>query len=106
MSGGVQTWMSALSDRFDGVALLNAYLPGELPFELTDRLMHRNAHPPCTDFYAARRMASLPTWWLAKCGDLVPIWRAVRAVVRMRSARLLMIGETEPWTRYAREGYL
>jgi hypothetical protein len=97
MSGGVQPWMLRLAERCEHIALINAYLPGALPFGLTDRLMHRNAHPSCTDFFAHRRMQGVPIHWMRSVEAFGPVWRAWQAVHRLGQARLLQIGETEPW---------
>lgn len=97
MSGGVQESMLKEAHAWKYVSLVNPYLTGELPADLADLFLVRNAHPACTDFYAARRMAQAPTARLHRPFDLLPIWRAQRAVARMSAARILMIGETEPW---------
>lgn len=97
MSGAVQPWMLALAGQLEHVALANAYLPGFLAPALAAQLLERNAHPACTDFYAHRRLAGRPAAWLATDGELAAFARAVVAVQRLRTARFLKIGETEPW---------
>ncbi|HEY9250219.1 MAG TPA: hypothetical protein VIO38_13850, partial [Rariglobus sp.] len=64
LSGGVQPTLVNLSARLRHAALANAYLPGFLPAELGSRLLHRNAHPACTDFFAHARLAGRPARWL------------------------------------------
>jgi L-fucose isomerase-like protein len=97
LSGGVQPALITLAARLAHVALANAYLPGFLPAEYTSALLHRNAHPACTDFFAHARLGGRPARWLASLDDLHTYAQAHAAVAALRSARILRIGETEPW---------
>lgn len=97
LSGAVQPWMVALAQSLAHVGLANAYLPGFLPPPLAAELLDRNAHPACTDFYAHCRRAGRPAHWLATVAEVHALGRANQAVARLRQARILKIGETEPW---------
>lgn len=97
MSGGVQPWMVDLARSLRHVGLANAYLPGFLTPALGAELLDRNAHPACTDFFAFQRRAGRPARWLATVEELHTWGRANQAVQRLRAARILKIGETEPW---------
>jgi hypothetical protein len=97
LSGAVQPWLVELGDALAHVALANAYLPGFLAPALSGRLLERNAHPACTDFYAHRRRHGRPARWLGTLGELHRFAAAHQAVARLRAARFLKIGETEPW---------
>lgn len=97
LSGAVQPWMVELAEELAQVALANAYLPGFLEPEFCAQLLERNAHPACTDFYAHRRRHGRPAIWLGTRGELHRLARANQAVGRLRAARILKIGETEPW---------
>lgn len=97
MSGAVQPWMLSLAGQLGHAALANVYLPGFLATELSAQLLERNAHPACTDFYAHRRLAGKTAPWLGSPRELSAFARANAAVNRLRSARFLKIGETEPW---------
>lgn len=97
LSGGVQPTLVNLSARLRHAALANAYLPGFLPAELGSLLLHRNAHPACTDFFAHARLAGRPARWLDSTEALHAYARAHSAVAALRSARILCIGPTEPW---------
>lgn len=97
LSGAVQPWMVALAQSLAHVGLANAYLPGFLPSALAAQLLDRNAHPACTDFFAHQRRAGRPAHWLATVAEVHALGRAHQAVARLRRARLLKIGETEPW---------
>ncbi len=99
LSGGVQPWMRLVTAHRPHLALFNAYLPEALPDApaLAGRLMHANAHPANTDFFAACRLAGKSVRWIDNLTDLASYAAAWQAVVRLRCARLLKIGETEPW---------
>jgi len=97
LSGGVQPWMVTLAKNLGHIGLANAYLPGFLSPALGAELLDRNAHPACTDFFAFQRRAGRPARWLASLGDLHSWGRAAQAVARLQRARILKIGETEPW---------
>jgi len=97
LSGAVQPWMVALAQALAHIGLANAYLPGFLSPALAAELLDRNAHPACTDFYAHQRRSGRPARWLATVADVHALGRANQAVTRLRQARILKIGETEPW---------
>lgn len=97
LSGGVQPWMVELARSLRHVGLANAYLPGFLTPALGAELLDRNAHPACTDFFAFQRRVGRPARWLATLEELHAWGRANQAVTRLRAARILKIGETEPW---------
>ncbi|WP_221033205.1 hypothetical protein [Actomonas aquatica] len=99
LSGGVQPWMRSITANRPHLALFNAYLPEALPDfpALAGRLMHANAHPANTDFFAACRLAGKSVRWIDNLSDLIAYADAWQATTRLRRARLLKIGETEPW---------
>lgn len=97
LSGGVQLWMQKLSASLQHLALLNAYLPEALPVKLSGPLMHANAHPASTDFYAHCRMAGKSIQWLTSPSEMLDYAIAWQGVCRLKHARFLKIGETEPW---------
>ena len=97
LSGGVQPLMQEVGSRHASVAILNAYLPGVLPGDLSGRLMHANAHPASTDFFASCRIDGKDVRWLSSLAELDDYATAWEGFRRLSRARLLKIGETEPW---------
>ena len=97
LSGGVQPLMQNVGRSHTKVAVLNAYLPGVLPGDLSGRLMHANAHPASTDFYASCRISGKDVRWLSSLEELDDYAVAWEGYRRLSGARLLKIGETEPW---------
>ncbi|KAF0093059.1 MAG: hypothetical protein E1N59_3188 [Puniceicoccaceae bacterium 5H] len=97
LSGGVQPWMLRLSDTRDCLGLFAAYLPEAMPADLAGRLLHANAHPASTDFFASCRLKGKRINWLASLAEVADYAIAAQAATRLSRARLLKIGETEPW---------
>jgi L-fucose isomerase-like protein len=97
LSGGIQPWMQTVAERRHHLALFNGYLPEALPVELAGPLLHANAHPASTDFYAACRLEGKCIQWIDTAEGLADYAHAAQAVERLRAARILRIGETEPW---------
>ncbi|WP_145444635.1 hypothetical protein [Mucisphaera calidilacus] len=99
LSGGVQPLMLKAAEGRDHVVLAHAYLAqGSERFRsLAGELMHRNAHPASTDVYACLRRQRQGVTWASSASE---VWDAMigwQARERMRGARIVMIGETEPW---------
>jgi L-fucose isomerase-like protein len=97
LSGGGQPWIRLVCSARSHLALYNAYLPGALPEPLAARLLHGNAHPACTDSFAFFQLAGKDIHWLDRPGDLRALAFAWTAARRLQRAKLLKIGETEPW---------
>ena len=98
ISGSVQNWMLHLSSRFKSIALFNAYLSDTgIPKELTDRILCANAHPAAVDFYSHLNLKRRSIFWLNSLDKWSSILKAYQAIQRLKNARLLQIGETEPW---------
>lgn len=70
MSGGVQPWMMKLAERYNFIALLNAYLPEfNLPRELSETLLAANAHPACADFYSRLNLRNRWITWVSSLDE-------------------------------------
>ncbi len=97
LSGGVQTWMQMVGAGRTHLGLFNAYLPEALPGDVAHLLMHANAHPASTDFFASCRMAGKSIEWFDSLAQLRQYAIAWQGACRLKNARFLKIGETEPW---------
>ena len=97
LSGGVQPWMQQVCQSRQQLAIFNAYLPEALPLPFSGQLMHANAHPSSTDFFAACRIAGKQVRWLCALQEVHDYACAWQAAARLKSARFLKVGETEPW---------
>lgn len=97
LSGGVQPWLQLVCEKRKHIALFNAYLPEAIKLEFSGKLMHANAHPASTDFYAASRLSGKLIEWLSEIEEVKAYADAWQAVCRLKSARFLKIGQTEPW---------
>ncbi len=97
LSGGVQAWMTALAEKVQHPCVFNAYLPGTADEPVSAELLHANAHPASTDFFAHQRLAGKNPAWITTREELTHIARAWQGVRRLQQATVLKIGETEPW---------
>lgn len=97
LSGGVQPWMKQVCQSRQQLAIFNAYLPEALPLPLSGQLMQANAHPSSTDFFAACRIAGKQVHWLCALDEVYDYACAWQAASRLKAARFLKVGETEPW---------
>lgn len=97
MSGGIQPWLKRLESGFDHCAIIHAYLPGALDPSIQDQLLHRNAHPASTDFFAYLQLRGKDPFWINDMTQFPLLVQACQAVDRLKNVRLLKIGETEPW---------
>lgn len=97
LSGGVQPWMLQATEQATTVGVFSGYLPDALPGGLSGRLMHANAHPSSTDFYAHLRLAGRDVVWLSHMEELEALQQSWQGMQRLRNAKFLKIGETEPW---------
>jgi hypothetical protein len=97
LSGGVQSWMQMVGADRTHLGLFNAYLPEALPSDVAHLLMHANAHPASTDFFASCRMAGKSIEWFDSLAQVRQYAVAWQGTCRLKNARFLKIGETEPW---------
>jgi len=97
LSGGVQPWMLQVAEKRVHLGLLNGYLPGLFSDEVTHAVMHRNAHPASTDFHAHMLMDTHPSRWIDSREGFTAYLSGWQGAQRLKNARILKIGETEPW---------
>lgn len=97
ISGAIQQMLLTAAARCPSVLLYAAYVPGNAPKELTDAMLKNNSAPPIVDCWSVLRRTH-PQAFIAVTGEeagrVVAVLRACSAVKR---ARLLMVGEPEPW---------
>lgn len=94
LSGGIQPLMMESAKRFSHIGLYNAYLEDS---DEGRKLMQLNAHPSCTDFYSWARMGGRRISWLSSDNDVLAYTNAWNACEKLTSAKILKLGETEPW---------
>lgn len=97
LSGGVQPWMLQVAEGRAHLGLLNGYLPGFFSDEITHAVMHRNAHPASTDFHAHMLTEVNPSRWIDSREGFAAWLSGWQGAQRLKHARILKIGETEPW---------
>ncbi|QQE11079.1 hypothetical protein JD969_16485 [Planctomycetota bacterium] len=97
LSGGVQPWMLRMTEHRKHIAIYNAYLPDSLLSNLSGDLLHANAHPSSTDFFAYNKIRNKDIQWLSNTEELIDYGVAWNAASRLKNAKIIKIGETEPW---------
>ena len=107
MSGGVQPSILSAAEYFREITVYAGYVKGSFSFELTQKMLTANAAPAVMDVYAVLKRKHTHTSLAVNYRELEARVKATRAVSELRSARLLAIGETEPWVISAtRDGEL
>ena len=97
MSGAVQKLILSAAEHYSGVILYPAYITGNASPRLEEAMLYRNAAPTLMDCWAVLRRTH-PRCSLAldreKLDQAIRLYRAWQEV---RSAKIILIGDTEPW---------
>lgn len=97
MSGAVQRELLGAARGYACTVVLAAYVRGNAPQSVTDEMLRCNAAPTVMDCWAVlRRTHPCAQLALSAC-DLARALRLQEAYLYVRTARLLLIGDTEPW---------
>ena len=97
MSGAVQKDILQAAEKFDAVVLYAGYVQGNAS-EQTTRLMTKyNAAPTLMDSWGVLRKRNKKTLLALHQKDLERKLRTIAAFQSLQKAKLLLIGEPEPW---------
>ncbi len=97
MSGAVQKDILRAAEGADSVVLYAGYVKGNAPSRGTERMLENNAAPTLMDCWAVLRKTH-PRALLALDRDqLARRLKLLGARRKLAGARLLLIGDTEPW---------
>lgn len=97
MSGAVQRNIMDASERYPTVLVYAAYVRGNAPEELTDEMLRCNAAPTVMDVWAVLRREHGCARLALNGKELTRCLRLFDAYRYVRGAKLLQIGDTEPW---------
>ncbi|HQE06341.1 MAG TPA: hypothetical protein PLJ57_08740, partial [Tepidanaerobacteraceae bacterium] len=97
LRGAVQPWMLKAAENFEGIGMLAAYEPGCLEEKTAYRLLEANAAPAVADVYSVIKRKGKPIILSNELGEIVLLFKAVQATMRMRNSSLLIVGNTEDW---------
>ena len=97
MSGGVQSWMMQAAENYFAIGMVPAYEPGLTSPGTAEWLLERNASPSTLEVFSVLKNRGKPVFWLRQEANIAQFARAARAVLRLRSTKIILVGETEPW---------
>lgn len=97
MSGAVQSYILAAAKRYGQTVLYAAYVRGNAPDKVTQKMLFNNAAPTVMDTWAVLRRGNTPTLFAMKEEELTKCLKIMEAYVYVHRAKLLLIGDTEPW---------
>ncbi len=97
MSGAVQARILKDARSFDKVVLYGSYIDGNAETETVDRLLRANAAPTLMDTWAVLHRESNDVMIARNLRELEDKLSVLEAYFFVRGARILKIGETEPW---------
>lgn len=96
MSGAVQSLLLKASENFKATVIFAAYVKGNASDELCSKMMFKNAAPTVMDTWSVIRRNNNALLALSK-KDLEIDLKVMEAFVFVKTAKLILVGETEPW---------
>ena len=97
ISGAVQRWLLDTAAQYRQVLLLAAYVEGIFDARLTSQLLYANAAPTFAECWSQLRQHHPHARALITAGQLDKTLELYRAAKSVRNARIVSIGEMEPW---------
>lgn len=97
MSGAMQTSILKAAEQYNKTILYAAYVRGNVPDSITQKMLYNNAAPTVMDTWAVLRRGNKPVLFAMNDEQLQRNLKIMDACVYVQNAKLLLIGETEPW---------
>lgn len=97
LSGAVQQPIIDAALRCDAVALYAGYCSGNFDADIIDRLLYFNAAPTLMDTWGVIKRHKKQAQLAVTRDDLISCVKAMQACRKLRGAKLVHIGHTEPW---------
>lgn len=97
LSGAVQQPIIDACARCETVALYAGYCSGNFDADIIDRLLYFNAAPTLMDTWGVIKRTKKQALLAVTREDLTDCLRAMHACRKLRGAKLVHIGHTEPW---------
>lgn len=97
MSGAVQKNVLAAAARYDSFVLYGAYIRGNASKEICEAMLYNNAAPTLMDTWGVLHRRSPRAMLALNAAQLEEKLQVLCAYYHVKGARLLKIGETEPW---------
>lgn len=97
MSGAVQQNILDAAARYDSLVLYGAYIRGNASPAVCERMLYNNAAPTLMDTWAVLRRSRERAVLALNPAQLADKLQVLGAYYHVKGARLLKIGNTEPW---------
>lgn len=97
MSGAVQPAMIVAASKFSSVIIYPSYIENNFSKDLCDKMLAYNAAPAVMDTYAVLKREDRPVKFSLNKDELVSTLRVINAYNAVKGAKLLLIGDVEPW---------
>jgi len=97
MSGAVQKLVITAAARYPFTVIMAPYIRGNAPEEFCTEMLRSNAAPTFMDAWAVLRRTHPCAMYATDREGLYRALRVGAAVTHVRAARILLIGDTEPW---------
>ena len=97
MSGAVQKNVLAAAGRYDSCVLYGAYIRGNARAAVCEEMLRCNAAPTLMDTWGVLHRRSPRVMLALNAAQLADKLQVLAAYHHVKNARLLKIGETEPW---------
>jgi len=97
MSGGVQPHILAAAKRCSRVILYAGYCGGNFRADAIEKMLRNNAAPTLMDTWGVLKRTHSQVHLAVTEGELCDLLCALRACEDIRSRKLILIGDTEPW---------
>ncbi|WP_343084014.1 hypothetical protein [Blautia producta] len=97
MSGAMQACILKAAELYGKTVLYAAYVRGNAPDKMTQRMLRNNAAPTVMDTWAVLRRGNAPALFAMNEEELARSIKIMDTYIYVQNAKLLLIGETEPW---------
>ena len=97
MSGAVQKYILDAAARYAHTVIYAAYVQGNAADSVTSEMLRCNAAPTVMDTWAVLKRTKPGTYLAISLAEVDRALQVLRAYTAIRGAKLLKIGETEPW---------
>ncbi len=97
VSGSVQPNIIAACKKYSSAIVYAGYVSGNFDGDVTRTLLINNAAPSCADVYSVLKREDKPIYLIKSLSELRRKVKVLSAYFALKGAKLLLIGEVEPW---------
>lgn len=97
LSGAVQATILKAAEQFPCAVVYAGYVRDNFNKPLTDKMLACNAAPTVMDVWSVLRRSGSAVLLAVTSGDLKKCLKVLESYLFVKNAKLLLVGETEPW---------